>query len=43
MDTSLTYMKKFVATLKIHWCGIVTNFAFLRCHNGILEGLNQKI
>ena len=43
MDTSLTYMKKFVATLKTHWSGIITNFTHPGVNNGILEGLNQKI
>ena len=36
-------MKEFVGALKIHWLGIITNFTFPGVHNGILEGLNQKI
>jgi len=43
MKTSLTYMKKFVAMLKSHWSGIITNFTCPGVNNGILEGLNQKI
>lgn len=43
MQTSLTYMKKFVATLKAHWSGIITNFTCPGVNNGILEGINQKI
>ena len=43
MDTSLTYMKKFIATLKTHWSGIITNFTHPGVNNGTLEGLNQKI
>lgn len=42
-QTSLTYMKKFVNTLKAHWSGIVTNFTCPGVNNGILEGINQKI
>lgn len=42
-NTSLHYMKKFVATLKAHWSGIITNFTCPGVNNGILEGINQKI
>lgn len=42
-ETSLTYMKKFVNTLKAHWSGIITNFTCPGVNNGILEGINQKI
>jgi len=42
-NTSLTYMKKFVNTLKAHWSGIITNFTCPGVNNGILEGINQKI
>lgn len=41
--TSLTHMKKFVATLKAHWSGIITNFTCPGVNNGILEGINTKI
>lgn len=41
--TSLTFMKKFVNTLKAHWSGIITNFTCPGVNNGILEGVNQKI
>lgn len=43
MRTSLIHMKKFVATLKAHWSGIITNFTHKGVNNGILEGINQKI
>lgn len=42
-NTSLHYMKKFVATLKAHWSGMITNFTCAGVNNGILEGINQKI
>lgn len=41
--TGLTYMKKFVSTLKSHWSGVITNFTHPGVNNGILEGINQKI
>lgn len=41
--TSLIHMKKFVATLKAHWSGIITNFSCPGVNNGILEGINTKI
>ena len=31
MGTSFTYMNKFVATLKAHWWGIITNFTCPKC------------
>lgn len=43
METSLTHMHKFVATLKAHWSGIITNFTHPGVNNGILEGINTKI
>ena len=43
MKTSLTYMHKFVATLRAHWSGIITNFTHPGVNNGILEGINTKI
>lgn len=43
MNTSLTFMKKFVATLKSHWSGIITNFTHQGVNNGILEGISLKI
>lgn len=43
MNTGLTYMKKFVNTLKAHWEGIITNFTCPGVNNGILEGINQKL
>lgn len=43
MRTSLIHMRKFVATLKSHWSGIITNFTRKGVNNGILEGINQKI
>lgn len=42
-ETNLTYMKKFVKTLKAHWSGIITNFTCPGVNNGVLEGINQKI
>ncbi len=42
-NTTLTYMKKFVNTLNVHWSGIITNFTCRGVNNGILEGINQKI
>jgi len=42
-ETSLVHMKKFVATLKAHWSGIITNFTCPGVNNGILEGINTKI
>ena len=42
-QTNLTFMKKFVNTLKAHWEGIITNFTCPGVNNGILEGINQKI
>ena len=42
-QTNLTYMHKFVNTLKAHWAGIITNFTCPGVNNGILEGINQKI
>lgn len=41
--TNLTFMKKFVNTLKAHWEGVITNFTCPGVNNGILEGINQKI
>lgn len=43
MDTSLEHMHKFVATLKAHWSGIISNFTHPGVNNGILEGINTKI
>lgn len=43
MKTSLTYLHKFVATLKAHWSGIISNFKHEGVNNGILEGINTKI
>ena len=42
-QTNLTFMKKFVNTLKAHWEGVITNFTCPGVNNGILEGINQKI
>ena len=42
-QTNLTFMKKFVNTLKAHCEGIITNFTCPGVNNGILEGINQKI
>ena len=42
-QTNLTFMKKFVNTLKAHWEGVINNFTCLGVNNGILEGINQKI
>ena len=43
MATSLAHMHKFVATLKAHWSGVITNFTHPGVNNGILEGINTKI
>ncbi len=43
MKTSLTYIKKFVKTIKVHWSGVITNFTSPGVNNGILEEINQKI
>ena len=43
MNTTLHFMKKFVATLKAHWTGIINTFTHPGVNNGILEGLNLKI
>ena len=43
MNTSLLFMKKFVATIRAHWSGIISTFSHPGVNNGILEGMNLKI
>lgn len=42
MDTDIHPFKKFVATLKAHWSGII-NYVKARINSGIMEGINNKI
>lgn len=42
MDTDIAPFKKFVATLKAHWSGIV-NYVKAKINSGVMEGINNKI
>ena len=41
-EVGIEPFKKFAKTVRAHWSGIV-NFCETRIHNGILEGINNKI
>jgi transposase len=41
-ESSIIPMKKFVATVKSHWSGLI-NFIETKIANGIIEGINNKI
>ena len=42
MDTDIHPFKKFVATLKAHWSGII-NYIKAKINSGVMEGINNKI
>lgn len=42
MDTDIQPFKKFVATIKAHWSGII-NYVKAKINSGVMEGINNKI
>lgn len=42
METDIAPFKKFVATIKAHWSGIV-GYVKARINSGVMEGINNKI